>query len=36
MSLRDADQRLLARVNHSPGRLYKLQLKIVEPVSMHW
>jgi hypothetical protein len=34
MSLRDLDQRLLARVNCSPGKLYKMQLRIVEPVCL--
>jgi hypothetical protein len=34
MSLRDEEQRLLARIQHSVGRLYKLNLKIVHPVCL--
>jgi hypothetical protein len=34
MSLRDEDQRLLARIQCSAGRLYKLNLKIARPVCL--
>jgi hypothetical protein len=34
MSLRDPEQRLLARINCSPGRLYKLELKLAHHVCL--
>jgi hypothetical protein len=34
MSLRDEDQRLLARIHRSPERLYRLELKIAQPICL--
>jgi hypothetical protein len=34
LSLRDEEQRLLARIHRSPGRLYKLQLHIAQLVCL--
>jgi hypothetical protein len=34
LSLRDEEQRLLARIHRSLGRLYKLQLQIARPVCL--
>jgi hypothetical protein len=34
MAIQGDDQRLLTRIQRSPERLYKLELKIAQPVSL--